>query len=242
MATIGSALSSIDTIGLDIGLFNWQMTNASFTPSGSNTGVSFHVVTNSQVPIEQYVAGAVNTYNLIDGFFNGGDDPNTALFNTTLSGSGIDETILRKYTLNRVPYANYDQPVDLGVGSQRIVFRVILAGTQCSSAFQNIIQALFGKANGSGGIGTLVHPFYGTINNVLPIRLSDRYEYTSLNCVVCELEFLTSDLTHLTAGSLTTGILATIGKYFIGTQNAVMSLGGSIPAANAISGNLLGGL
>lgn len=238
MANLGTQVSVINEIAQLAGLFNWQMTNASFTPNGSNTTVSFHVITNSVVPAEQYIAGAVNTYNLISPFFGQAGDPNTGLFNTTLSASGLDETIIRKYTLNRVPYANYDQPVDLGVGSQRILFRVIFAGTQYLNAFQNTVQSLFGSANNGDGLGTLVHPFYGTIKNCLPIRITNRYNNNSLNCVISELEFITSNITHLTSSTLSVGILSTIGKYFIGTQNAITSLGGSLSAVKAFGNNI----
>ena len=242
MANLGTQLSTLNEVAQLAGLFDWQMTNASFTPNGSNNTVSFHVVNNAQIPAERYIQGEINTYDLITNEFSIGGDPNIGLFNTTLSAASIDETILRKYTLNRVPYANYDQPVDLGVGSQKIVFRVIFVGTQYIQGYQNAIQSLFGSANSANGLGILQHPFYGKIKNCLPIRCSNRFDYMHMNCIWSELEFLTSNITHLTAGNLSEGILATISKYFIGTQNAITSLGGSLAAITAFGNNIGGSL
>jgi hypothetical protein len=237
MATTLSTLNSINEIAYLTGIFNWQMNNASYTNPNDST-VSFMVVDTQQVPIEQYVNGAVNAFNL----FTGGSsvDPNTFLFNTSLYAQGVRESIRRKYVLNRVPLANYDVPVDLGVGSQNITFNVVFAGTMYQSAMRNFVQALFN--NETGGLGTLTHPFYQKIMNVLPISFDVSYTFDSLNCMICEVTFLTSDITHLDPGSINTTTTSEISQYFIGTQNAVTSIGGTISATRAIGNNLVGGL
>lgn len=237
MANVLTPLSTINDIAALAGLFNWQMTNGSYkNPNGVNT--SFHMVENLQAPIESYIAGAINTYNLISGGSN--DDPNQGLFNTGLISDSLHEDIMRKYAFNRVPYANYDQPVDLGVGGQHIVFNVIFFGTMYFTAFTNMVQSLF--ANKKPGLGTLFHPFYGQINNVLPIRLRSNYESKSLNCVICELTFLTSDISHLLASSVTASLVSVISKYFIGTENAIGSIGGITSTIQALGKNTIAGL
>ena len=237
MANAISALNSINEIAYLSGIFNWQMNNASYT-NPNNSTVSFMVVNNQQVPIEQYVQGAISAFNLFTG--NNGTDPNVSLFNTSLYAQGIRESIKRKYVLNRVPFANYDVPVDLGVGSQNITFNVVFAGTMYQSAMRNFVQALFN--NSVAGLGVLTHPFYQKIMNVLPVSFDINYTFDSLNCMICEVTFLTSDITHLDPGSINTTVISEISKYFIGTQNAVGSIGGSISATRAIGGNLIGAL
>ncbi len=229
-----ASLSQINELAYLSGIFNWQMSNGSYVnPNGSIT--SFHVLDNVLVPIEQYIDGAISAYNLITGPST--TDSNRNLFNTNLIANGLHERIIRKYTLNRVPYANYDQPVDLGVGSQRIVFNVVFAGTMYLTALINLVQALF--TNTKPGLGQLIHPFYGQIKNVLPIEFGITYNYESLNCAVCELVFLTSDITHLSASSLSLNTLSNISKWYIGIQNSILSIGGTISALNAIGSNVL---
>lgn len=233
MSTLGT-LSTINNLAYLSGIFDWQMTDGSYTnPNGQTT--SFHIINNQQAPIEQYVQGAISAYNLIAG--PSLIDPNQGLFNTNLIANGLHERIVRKYTLNRVPYANYDQPVDLGVGSQKITFNVVLAGTMYLTALTNLVQSLF--INDISGLGILSHPFYGEINNVLPIEFGISYNFESLNCAICELVFLTSDITHLSASSISSSILSTIGKYYTGVSNSITSIGGTISAVNAIGSNTL---
>jgi hypothetical protein len=234
-----AALSTIDELAYLTGLFDWQMENGSYTNPNTQT-VAFHVITNQQIPGEQYIEGAINIYEMLGGSF-GSKDPNTSLFNTQLTSNALQENVLRKHTLNRVPFANYDQPVDLGVGSQRLVFNVVFAGTMYQTAMRNVVQVMFN--NQVQGLGTLHHPFYGKIKNVLPISFNTKYDYTQLNVVICELTFLTSDITHLMPNALQTSILAEIGFWFIGIQNAVTSIGGTLAAAQGAGalGAQLGG-
>jgi hypothetical protein len=232
-----SFINTANQLAYLAGLFNWQMVDGSYiNPNKQIT--SFHIVDNfgySQIPIEQYAQGAISAYNLIAGPST--VNPNKGLFNTNLLANGLRERIMRKYTLNRVPYANYDQPVDLGVGSQRITFSVVFAGTMYLTALTNLVQSLF--ANETPGLGTLIHPFYNRIENVLPIEFGITYNYESLNCVVCELVFLTSDITHLNASSVSLNTNSTINKWYTGIQNSILSIGGTISAVNAIGSNTL---
>lgn len=216
------------------GLFNQQVENASYTnPSGIT--VSFHVLNKQQIPAERYIAGQINTYDLIAGASE--KDGNIGLFNTDLFSQNIQEEITRKYVLNRVPYANYDVPVDLGTGSQKIVFTVIFTGTMYQTAWHNLISALFN--NQVKGLGVLLHPFYGEIKNVLPVKVSNAFTYDKLNCVSHEITFLTSDISHLTSNINTTSTLAEIGKWYTGIQNSVTSINGTISAIGALTNNLL---
>ncbi len=233
MASELSLLNTINEVAYLSGLFNWQMSNASYTTPNGQTTVSFHIVTNAQAPIQQYLSGAINTYNLISN--NKSKDPNLGLFNTQITASHIKENISRKYAINRVPFANYDQLVDMGTGTQKISFNVIFANTMYKTAYQNLLQCIFGSQS---GVGTLVHPFYGKIKNVLPIDISNEYRYDALNCVVCEIIFQTSDLTHLIPNTTTESQTQTIQKWFIGTQNAITSMQSIVTTLKSIGQNV----
>lgn len=233
MANPIAILNEANELAYLAGIFNWQMLDGSYT-NPNQTTVSFHVIDTSQAPIEQYISGAINTFNLIAG--NSATDPNKGLFNTQLTSNALRENITRKYTLNRVPFANYDQPVDLGTGSQRISFSVLFVGTMYQTAMHNVVQSLFD--NSSSGLGVLNHPFYGSIQNVLPIEFNIVYNYEMLNCVICEIIFLTSDITHLNPSSLQAQTLVSeISQWYIGIQNAILSIGGTISAAKSLSSN-----
>jgi len=220
MASVLSFLNAANEVAYLSGLFNWQMNNASYTTPDGQTTISFHVINNAQIPATQYVAGAINSFNLISSLVS--KDTNVSLFNTQLSATKINETISRKYTINRIPYANYDQLVDLGVGVQRITFNVLFVGTMYQTAYNSFIQALFN--NNGTELGSLEHPFYGTIENVLPIEVANSYSYDSLNCVMCDVTFVTSDITHISPSSVKSSIVNTIGTYYVGIQNSITSL------------------
>lgn len=225
-------INTINEIASLAGLFNWQVNNASYTnPNGST--VSFMVLNTNGIPIEQYIQGAINAFNLISG--PSALDPNIGLFNTSSSILSLRENFSRKYAINRVPFANHDQLVDLGWGAQRMSFHTIFAGTMYQTAFKNVIQSL--TNNDVAGLGTLTHPIYQKIENVLPIDFGNTYVAESLNCVICEIIFLTSDITHLNPNNIQTNIVSTISKYYIGIQNSILSMGGTISAANALSSN-----
>lgn len=230
MANGLAQLNELNELASLAGLFDWQMNNASYTNPNGNT-VSFMVLSNNGVPLEQYIAGAVNAFNLLAG--PSALDPNVGLFNTSSSIMSLRESFNRKYALNRIPFTNYDQIVDLGFGTQRMVFNVLFAGTMYQTAFINTIQAI--TNNEVSGLGKLMHPFYQEIKNVLPIELGNTYISESLNCVICELIFLTSDLTHLNPNSIKLNIVSEISKWYVGVQNSILSIGGTISAAKALS-------
>ena len=94
-----------------------------------------------------------------------------------------------------------------------MIFNVIFAGTMYQTALQNFLQCAFGA---DSGVGTLQHPFYNKVMNVLPVKFSNSYTFESLNCVVCEVVFMTSDLSHLVASVNNESISQTIQKGFIG--------------------------
>lgn len=228
-------ISAANQAAFELGIFNWQMQDASYTnPNG--TKVSFHVIADYGIPAAQYIEGEINAFNLIASTAGGipGIDPNKLLFNTTLSATSLREGIRRKYVLNRVPFANYDQPVDLGIGSQSMNFHVVFSGTMYQSAMHNLVQCLFN--NQKSGLGTLTHPFYGTVNNVLPISFEINYENSRLNCIVCDIEFLTSDISHLSPSNVNNTLLTEISTWAIAIENTILSLGGTISAVNALSG------
>lgn len=235
MANPAAVLSNIDEIAYLSGIFDWEMSNGSYVPpgvTGSVTPVAFHVINNLQIPLEQYASGAINTFNFVSGQIFPGGDPNTKLFNTLLNADGLRENIQRKYTINRIPFANYDQPVDLGAGGQRIAFNVVFAGTQYLTAMKNLVQAIFNNQN--PGLGTLNHPFYNKIKNVLPLEFNPMYDYKQLNCVICQLIFYTSDLSHLNPGIGATSLTTILQEAFIGTQNTITSLSGTVAAAKTL--------
>lgn len=232
MANPLAQLNTINELADLSGLFGWQMNNASYTnPNGAK--VSFMVLNDQGIPFEQYIEGAVNAFNLVSG--PSLTDPNVGLFNTSSSILSLREGATRKYAINRIPFANYDQLVDLGWGSQRMTFNAIFAGTMYQTAFRNVIQVL--TMNDISGLGKLTHPFYQKVMNVLPIEFGNTYVSEQLNCVVCEIVFLTSDLTHLNPNSIQTNIVGEISKWYIGIQNSILSIGGTISAAKALASN-----
>lgn len=240
MSSLTSGINTANTIAELAGLFNVQMVNGSYTNPNQQT-VSFHIVTQNQVPIAEYLSGLINGFNFMNGAIGGASiDPNEFLFNTALTATGLNETVMRKHTINRIPYANYDMPVDLGIGGQRINFNIAFTGTMYQTAFQNFIQALY--SNSTPGLGTLTHPFYGTINNVLPLSITGAYESTKMNYILLTVPFQTSDINHLYPNTNINSILAEIGRYYIGIQNSVSSIGGIISGGQAIGSNLTGGL
>lgn len=240
-----AALNSINEIAYEAGVFNWPMEDGSYTnPDG--TTVSFHLVgILNGAPIGQYIAGEVNSFNLINnatGNIAGlsTTDSNKNLFNTSISANTLMEKYTRKYNLNKIPFANYDQPVDLGNGSQTIQFVVAFVGTQYQTALINCFQCLFNNAK--PGLGTLNHIFYNKIKNVLPISMDNDYTYQKLNFVSSVLTFITSDISHMSPSTLSTTITAEISKWYIGIENAVLSLGGTVSALSSMGKNISSGL
>lgn len=235
-----ATLNTINEAAFLAGIFDWNVGQASYTnPDGST--VSFHVIKDFGAPIEQYIAGEVNTFNLVNNALGnpaGISDPNIGLFNTQLTSTQLTETIQRKYTVNRIPYANYDQPVDLGMGGQEMNFTVLFAGTMYQTAMLNIIQCLFN--NTIAGLGTLVHPFYQKVMRVLPVTFRMAYTYQSLNFVLCNITFVTSDLSHLNPSALKNNLAAEIGQWYIGIQNAILSMGGTVAALNSTINQISG--
>ena len=236
-----AAINTLDTIAYLAGLFEWPVADGSYTnPDGST--VSFHVINNFGIPIAQYIAGEVNTFNLINGALGnpaGITDPNKALFNTQSTATNLNETIQRKYTVNRIPFANYDQPVDLGVGGQEMEFTVVMSGTMYQTAMQNIVQCLFN--NSKPGLGTLQHPFYTAIKKVLPISLKTSYIAKNMNFVLVTITFITSDLSHLNPSALKNSLSSEISTWFIGLSNAILSIGGTISAIKTLPNQISGG-
>lgn len=239
MANPLSILNNANEIAYLAGLFNWQMSNASYiNPDG--TTISFHVLDNIQIPLEQYIQGIINTFNLVSGQFGfNPSDPNKQLFNTNLGITQIRENINRKYAIYRVPLANYDILVDQGIGGQTINFTVAFAGTMYQTALQNFVQCLFN--NQTEGLGTLNHPFYNKIENVLPININNAYNFDQLNFILLQLTFLTSDISHLNPNSIKTNLASEIGTWYIGIQNAITSIAGTIAAAKTLNNNLFSG-
>lgn len=224
------ALNAINEIAYLAGVFNWNVGNGSYTnPDGST--VTFHAINNFGVPIGQYVEGAVNTFKLVNNAFGnpaGATDPNLELFNTQLTNVGLSETIQRKYVINRVPYANYDQPVDLGIGGQSMTFTVLFAGTMYQTALFNFIQNLFN--NKVAGLGTLQHPFYNKVMKVLPLSIKTDYSPNKQNFVLCTVSFATSDISYLNPSTLQASLASEISQWYIGIQNAILSMAGTAGA------------
>jgi hypothetical protein len=221
MASALSALNTINDLAYLAGLFNWQMENASYISADGQQQVSFHVVSGLQAPIEQYLSGAINTFDLVAGTSK--TDPNLRLFNTQLISGNLRESITRKFAINRIPFSNYDQLVDLGSGTQRIVFNFIFAGTMYQTAMRNFEQVIF-----SPNLGTLVHPFYDNIYNVLPVEFDNVYNFDSLNCITGQVVFQTSDLSHLSPALIKTDITSEIGKWFVGVEDSISAMAGAI--------------
>ena len=241
MASELSILNSANELAYLSGLFNWQIDDAKYTTPSGNT-ISFNIISSSKYPIAQYLQGAINTFNLATSKagVSFSDDPNVGLFNTTMSSSSINESITRKYVLYQVPFANYDIPTDLGVGGQEIKFNIIFTGTMYLTAFNNFVQYIFD--NSIAGLGSLTHPVYNKINNVLPIKITNEYKFDKLNCVVVEIMFITSDITHLDPNSITNNILQEISTYYVGTQNAITSLAGIINTIPTLGNQIISGL
>lgn len=230
MPSLLNALNTANEVAYLAGLFNWEMVDSKFT-NADGTTVSFSVISKSPIPLAQFIQGEINTFELLtNGAFS--KDPNKFLFNTFLTTKELRENLNVKYAINRIPYANYDQLVPLGTGGQRLSFDIVICGTMYLTGFSNIMQVLY--TNTKGGLGVLQHPFYGTIKNVMPLEPTMAYRANSLNCIVMTLNFQTSDATHL-AKNLPVSILATISKWFIGTENALSSIQATIGGAKALN-------
>lgn len=242
-----SQLNSINEIANLAGIFNWQMDNARYV-NPDNSTVSFQVLGVTGTGLDQYAQGLISTFNLANNVTNNAlndalglshNDPNTGLFNTTLSTLGIDEDIKRKVGINEVPFANYTQLTDQGIGGQKIVFNVIFAGTMYMTAFLNFMICLF--SNKISGLGTLYHPLYGKIDNVIPIKIGNKYSFDKRNCIMLEVYFHTSDISHLNPLAITSSLTSEINKWYVGTQTALFAIQNITSSITSLQQNISAG-
>jgi hypothetical protein len=234
-------ISTLNDIAELSGLLNWEINDAKFkNPDGSI--VSFYVLNRVKYPIARYLNGGINAFNLVNGlFFNKNQkDPNQTLFNTNLGVSMIKESCKRKYSIREVPYANYDQLVNLGMSGQLITFKVVFAGTQYLTAYLNVIQNLFGYSSSNNDLGTLYHPFYNEIKGVLPLAWSNEFVYDTLNFVAVDITFRTSNILHLSPQSLNQGLREQIALAYIAIENSLLSIGAMVDALKGLSHNIIG--
>ena len=224
------------------GLFDVQVSNGAWKQLLTNgTTVSttyFHVLNPIPAPIGAYASGAINTYNLIAGK----KTDNSGLFNTGVAMTALQETISRYYNANNVPYANYRQLGDVGINGMDIALSVVLSGTMYQTAYYNLIKVLFDNSGNYAALGTLTHPFYGDIKNVLPIECKVRYISGSLNCIMLDLLFLTQDINHITKSNFKLDLQQEIGAWFIGIEDGLLGIGGAIASLQSLLSNFKGGL
>lgn len=244
MPNLNSGLNSANSLTALAGANGQQIDNATYiNPNGNK--VSFHVLPTAGVPAGRYLAGAVSSYNLIKPTAKNDPtkpppDPNLDLYQTKLTATSIAENIERKVIKNRIPYTNYDQIVDIGIAGQTIVLNAMFYGTQYQQGFKNLVNILFD--NSTSGLGTLMHPFYGKIENVLPIKVGNTYSENYLNCIIVELTFLTTDIKHLFPKVTKESKLKTIAKFYQGIQNAVTSTMGLIASVKSLINNTISGI
>lgn len=235
------ATSSLSQIAYLAGVFNWQVSDASYTPPGSKMPVSFHIVNNiTGTNLENYFQGAINTYNLISNTFsnkNSNADPNLNLYNTKMQATSATHIFEKKLVINRIPYANRDQIVPMGCGGENITFNVIFAGTMYQTAFLNFIQAVLQDNLGSGSLGTLNHPFFGNISNVTASSGQYVFENARMQCIILNIVFRTSDLSHLKPNIVQTSTQQTINKYYTGVTTAVSSISSTITNLKTLKTN-----
>lgn len=241
--SVTSLLNSANNLAELAGINNQQVDNATYI-NANGKKVSFHVLPLGGIPAGRYIQGAVNTYDLLkpkpkNDPTQPPPDPNLNLYQTKLTAVGINESIERKVIKNKIPYTNYDQIVDLGISGQTIVINAMFYGIQYQQAYKNLINILFD--NSISGLGILMHPFYGKIENVLPVKVGNSFVNENLNCLTLELTFLTTDIKHLFPTVLKESKLATIGKYYSGIQNAVTSTMGLISAVKSLINNTING-
>ena len=224
------------------GLFDVQVSNGAWKQIDINgTTVSttyFHVLNPIPAPIGAYASGALNTYNLLAG----NKTDNKQLFNTGVAMTALQETITRFYNSNPVPYANYRQLGDVGIGGMDIAMTIVLSGTMYQTAYYNLIKVLFDNSGNYATLGTLTHPFYNDIQNVLPVQCNVRYISGTLNFIMLDLLFLTEDINHLTKSNYKLDIQQEIGAWFIGIEDGLLGIGGAIAALQSLLSNFKGGL
>ena len=243
MANALTVLNQLNEAAYLAGIFDvqvsdgaWVQINKDGTTVASTT--YFHVLSPIKAPIGSYVNGALNTYNLIAG----NKTDNSELFNTGVAMTELQETISRYYNANNVPYANYRQLGDVGINGQDITMSVILSGTMYQTAYHNLIRVLFDSSGNFAELGTLTHPFYGDIKNVLPITAKVRYISGAVNCIMLDILFLTQDISHLTKNNYKLNTQQEIGEWFIGIEGALLGIGGIIASLQSLLNNFKGGL
>ena len=225
MADTLAVISQLDNAALLSGIFNVNLENAKFTNSAQKTTYFYVQNISSSIPAANYIAGLIATYEMAKSVTTSGisDVSNKNLFNTTVTTNRIAETFVRKGIRQPIPFQNYDIPINAGTGGQDLVFTVIFCGTQYMKAFYSAMEVLFDPT--AQDLGTLVHPFYGTINNCLPRRVASVYESSKLNCVCFDLLIETSDIKHLTNNNnKAASVAADIAAAWILTQTAAFGL------------------
>lgn len=233
--------NKINTIAKYAGLLGCQVQESKYQNYNGNK-ISLYVLNplpnqyDIYSPLFNQAQGAIDAYKLVSNLINKGQlgqDPNQNLFGTFLAGIKVKEKLQRKFAINKVPYANYDQIIPMGTGGQQITMTVAYGGLDFEQGFLNIIQTLMQDSNLdtpkgnnklSRGLGILWHPFYGQINNVLPIEIDNVYSSERANFVIADITFVTQDSSHLIVGNSQRSMQEKIAYYFQATEASIFGL------------------
>ena len=236
MADALNLISLADQAAYLSGVLNVNLQNASFKNSSGKVCSFFVQTPSSSIPLANYAAGLISSYDMISAWVSSPADPNTSLFNTITTTGDISETFGTKGSRLKVPFQNYDILVSSGSSGQDIVFNVVMCGTEYLKAFYSLMGVLFDPAAQS--TGTLVHPFYGTIKNCLPRRIANAFKSTRLNCIVFDLIVETSDITHLVQPDPKSYAASKVAEAFILTQTALFGITSAISNISSIVSNV----
>lgn len=220
-------LNQAEQAALLSGILGVSLQNGTYKNGTGKTTTFFLSDIASQIPAANYINGAISTYSMAKSLLSNEPDGNTRLFNTIVTSGKIAETFRRKGHREEIPFQNYDIPINGGIGGQDIVFSLVFTGTQYLKAYYNAIEVLFDASD--TGLGTLTHPFYGVINNCLPRRVAGIYEAEKLNCIVFDVIFETSDISHLNNPTNTSASIGTdIAEGFMLAQQAAFAITSAI--------------
>jgi hypothetical protein len=252
-----SLVSRVNTLAKYAGLLGCQVQEAKYQNYNGNT-VSLFILNKLpnkfgiDSPLFNNAESAIDAYKLVSSLINKNQtnqDPNQNLFGTFCAGIKVKEKLQRKFAINKVPYANYDQIIPMGTGGQQITLTVAYGGLNFQQGFLNTVQTLMmennlntpkGNNNLIKGLGILQHPFYGEIKNVLPIEVDNVYTSERANFVLADITFITTDSSHLIAGNNKKSKQEEIAYWYQATQRSILGIIGAVDILKTVTRGFIG--
>jgi hypothetical protein len=225
--TITNSIGYAYEIAKILGLFNWQM------GEGSYNGVNFHLVTSGILAnLNQYnpLAGTIST---ISGLIS---RPNTIAgtlletnedlpYGTSTVSREIIEQGNKKYARHRIPNSQFNVLEDLGWDGEVIRCVGLIFGSSALRANNNIFNAMINsEAIPIVDRYVLVHPIFGTIQNVLLTSYKRIHSSEKYKAIAYELVFETSQpIQAITKPPSVQSIIATAFSAIVGAYNGINS-------------------